>query len=216
MPSKQDLLSLVNSITTHARQREAQRRELARSPMLPRENAAAALGLFDAETSTQRQPAVAKFRATLAAYRAEYVRPLPDFRPTSAPLASWLSAIASVAPSYTPAVLSQQLETAAARNDLSTIALLLPLAESKSSYSEPFKADGGLSNAIFTARETLNSTPEARASAEAAAWCADAEQQFSALEGVLDGRSPASSPIEGLDLYEQNGVLSTLIPGNTP
>jgi len=201
------LRSTARHVTARARQRAVERTALLRTlrgvdPQTVDED----LTAFDRATADERHTVTAEARAAVAHYRTHNVmtRP-PDYRPSSAAHASWVAAIASQAPHYSPDVMTRTIRSAIASNDTALVAALLPLAESLGSYRKEFV--GKMSAVVIDGQDALR-TPEVIASEQAAEWADAVDGEIAYLDAVLGNRQP----IDSLDLNLSTGSFPNILP----
>ena len=193
------------AVARHATQRAADREALRINPMVPAANVFLVLAEHDRQTADARRPLIERGRALAQAYADAYGNFVPDFRPRDAAHASWIAAIATQAPSFSPRVLSQTMRDAAARGDTALCAALLPLAASYDEYKKEFSG-GRLFDAIAEAQSALDGVPDAVAAREAKEFADTAAQEFVYLDTILAG----SAPGDALAVHVSTGSFPTL------
>lgn len=196
-------------IAEHARARAAGRRALFADARIPSEGRGQIVGEYDSETRAARREMVARGRASVAAYRADAVmQRSPSYRPSSAAESAWISGLVSTAPHWSPEVMKATVKQAIADGDRALLAALMPLAESFANYKKVY-SDSGLAATLFDAREALV-TPEMTASAEAADWAKEADQELGALARTLDDDVTATS----LDVHIPLNAFPNTLPAS--
>ena len=211
--SKHDTQSLVRGIASqiaqHGRTAFAERAALRNDPAVHRDNLNGVLLAHGNKTAEARGAMAARARTVIAQYRdANVLKSAPDHRPAGAAQASWIGAICSQATAYSPAVLGRTITDAAQRGDTALVAALMPLLESKASYSKPFLSAPESSAALVAGQQCLDNVPEVRASRDAADFADTLEFELHALETVLS----SNDPIAGLEQHVAFNALPTILP----
>jgi hypothetical protein len=167
------------------------------------------LQVHDMQTGNTRRTAIDAARGLVAKFKDENVLKFaPDLRPSSAASASWIGALCSQAVAYSPAVLGKMISGAAARNDTALVAALMPLLESKASYSKPFLNAPETAVALEAARQCLDAVPEVVASKEAADFADICGIEITALDMVCSNVDAG----EGLAQHVAFNALPTIMP----
>lgn len=177
----------------------------------PLEHRARDLRAFDRDARAQADKLDAALdQALTAAQDALVLKAPPSRRPPSAAESGWTAAVASVLPSFSPAILSQFLKDAAVNGETSVLALAVPYAESVSTYKAGFN-DPAVVQAIRAGKDALTS-PEEKQSAEDQQWIEHARREAKWLSAI----DRTADPTAALETHLKMGALQHLVPGFQP